>query len=585
MVKMIPAEPGKTASTTETDLWHTLSKIAKEDWVILHSLDINQLKAKEKTEIDFVVFIPKRGIVLIECKGATHVTIDGRKWELEGVPPKSKNSNPFDQLDASKGGFRNLMLKNGFQNIDKVPIARLVWLPKLTGKTFVHGANPGFSSWEVALYEELSDPAAAILKAVDGEITAKMGNKVIQYKQSTLTPALIDEYLTSLNATIEISADLDILAASRERLVEEATSEQKFIIDLVGKNRLLYFEGAAGTGKTVMLTECAKAWKAEGRKVLYVCYNELLAERMQKEIGLLSNIDVMHFNELLLKLAGGIKNPKSPAENWFDEELPKLALEHMAKTGYRAEYEGLCIDEFQDLAVRPHIYEAIIKTVGGTAYRLPKVAVAADDGQQITANETADSSFQFLSSKNPNYMQVSLTTNCRQSPKLSMAIASMLGYKNAIKGHRLPKNTEGELEIIATTPEKQGKDLYRVLTRLMKTYKPENIRVLSPYGEKKSVLALLAKESDLHSSELRELKKLTAFPKDGGKIHWRSVRKFKGLEDDVVVITDVSQNTADWLATQNNTLASHLYVGLSRARFHAVVLVQDDLYQPTKPLA
>jgi superfamily I DNA/RNA helicase len=91
----------------------------------------------------------------------------------------------------------------------------------------------------------------------------------------------------------------------------------------------------------------------------------------------------------------------------------------------------------------------------------------------------------------------------------------------------------------------------------------------------------LAQSTENHSGDLRVLKQLTEFPENGGVINWRSIPKYKGLEDDVVVITDVSRATSDWLELRNQTLRNQLYVGLTRARFHAIVLVQEELLPAT----
>ena len=143
--------------------------------------------------------------------------------------------------------------------------------------------------------------------------------------------------------------------------------------------------------------------------------------------------------------------------------------------------------------------------------------------------------------------------------------------------HVLGKSWDGSLEVIATTAELQEKHLYRVLRRLLKSYSAKDIRVLSPFGETHSVLGRLKTDPALDSEEISNLKRLTAFPNSGGQIRWRSIPKFKGLENDVVVITDISADAADWLAGHGQTIDRNLYVGLSRARFHAVLLVQDNL--------
>jgi superfamily I DNA/RNA helicase len=66
-----------------------------------------------------------------------------------------------------------------------------------------------------------------------------------------------------------------------------------------------------------------------------------------------------------------------------------------------------------------------------------------------------------------------------------------------------------------------------------------------------------------------------------GKIRWRSIPKYKGLESDVVVITDVSQSTKDWLAANGKSLDNQLYVGMTRAKFQVILLVCDELFNAT----
>ena len=67
-----------------------------------------------------------------------------------------------------------------------------------------------------------------------------------------------------------------------------------------------------------------------------------------------------------------------------------------------------------------------------------------------------------------------------------------------------------------------------------------------------------------------------------GEIKWRSIRKFKGLDEDAIVITDISKSSAAWVEkTLKRTLEDALYVGMTRARFKLVLLVQDDLFPTT----
>jgi superfamily I DNA/RNA helicase len=55
--------------------------------------------------------------------------------------------------------------------------------------------------------------------------------------------------------------------------------------------------------------------------------------------------------------------------------------------------------------------------------------------------------------------------------------------------------------------------------------------------------------------------------------------KYKGLDSDVVIITDIN-NTSKKFAEERLliSLEDLLYMGMTRAKFQVVLLVQDDLY-------
>jgi hypothetical protein len=43
----------------------------------------------------------------------------------------------------------------------------------------------------------------------------------------------------------------------------------------------------------------------------------------------------------------------------------------------------------------------------------------------------------------------------------------------------------------------------------------------------------------------------------------------------------VSQSTKDWLASNGKSLDNQLYVGMTRAKFHVILLVCDELFKAT----
>ncbi len=82
------------------------------------------------------------------------------------------------------------------------------------------------------------------------------------------------------------------------------TSEQIRCLESLRGNRRCFFSGAAGTGKTVLAVEFAKRNARNGDRVLFLCFNRLLAYKLNMELGEFSDrITVDNFHHYLEELA------------------------------------------------------------------------------------------------------------------------------------------------------------------------------------------------------------------------------------------------------------------------------------------
>jgi superfamily I DNA/RNA helicase len=578
VVTIIPSKFEDTTNQGEKAIFDVLRPLGhvNPEWVVLHSLKQVKVFKNLQAETDFLVLIPGKGIVVVEAKGAIGLQVDGDSWTMEGLPKAKKHKNPFDQIDNASRGIRTFLKSLGYQ-MDKIPFARLTWFPKIDPTGAIQ-LGMSIHNTELAFKKQLGEPIKTLNKVIDGQINRNKDNPAIHYEPSYFTAEMAEHMASALRPKIEIKVDAEAKALERRLSRRKATEEQLILLELVAMNDNIYFEGAAGTGKTEILRQAAMNMRKNGRQVLYVCYNVMLAEAMASEFGLLEGITVLDVNSLLLKIAGLKANPKNATNEWYEKQLPEVALAKL-KSGVKSlEFGAICIDEFQDIASRPLFFECIL-ALQHSKHMPFKLLMAGDDQQQIAGNGIQIDSFRFAQKQLANLTHVSLNTNCRQSPKLSEAIVQVLGLQPEIKRHRIDPDADGTLEVLATTPERQMKDLAKVINRLLEDYRPQDIRILSVYGGNGSVMAKLFEEKDLHSKELRELRKLLKHPvTKEGKISWRSIGKYKGLEDDVVVLTDLSLNAKEWLGKQGKTLSTQIYVGLTRARTHAVMLVQDDLY-------
>jgi hypothetical protein len=79
---------------------------------------------------------------------------------------------------------------------------------------------------------------------------------------------------------------------------------------------------------------------------------------------------------------------------------------------------------------------------------------------------------------------------------------------------------------------------------------------------------------------VRDLKKITKHTSNpDGKVRWRSIMKYKGLDSDVIIITDINNDSKKFVEERLQiSLEDLLYMGMTRAKFQVILLVQDDLF-------
>lgn len=124
MTRMIPIRPREGANVSEKRIFDAFAGAAgADDWIVLHSLEVRRHVAQFQDEADFIVFVPGRGIVVIEAKSPEYVEYKDGEWRLDCVPNPGKS--PFEQLDGSIRSIRGFLKQRGILTGSE-PIARLV---------------------------------------------------------------------------------------------------------------------------------------------------------------------------------------------------------------------------------------------------------------------------------------------------------------------------------------------------------------------------------------------------------------------------------------------------------------------------
>lgn len=585
MPEMIPDSIKSSEPTAEILIFNALKATSEaKTWTVIHSWKISKAVKNIHAEVDFVVLVPGKGIVLIEAKGATGLKLDKKGWHLQGVPPETKNDDPFTQVVSAEQNLRAELRKLDFEN-RAIPIGRLVWMPKITPDgSEIAEAHTGtsFEPYEIAFGPALKNPYKLIIDNLDKTIEDREENENLQPDSTAFDEAVSKSLLEHLLGNIDIKPKVADKRAARKRELNRVIIEQVKVLDLVRDNEHIYFSGPAGSGKSYLLSELAKESSKKGHTVLVTCHNLMMADSLNEDLGKLPNVTVKSLDDLMLDIAGLKEHKLGDANKWFEETLPLLALQKL--TGASAwKYSAIVVDEFQDVAPSAKKLEVLNKIRGTRAGLRSRLYLAGDDDQQIMNPGESVTSIEIAKQTFGHFTHVQLHQNVRQSPRLSESIYKLLGKEYPFSKSRIHKELDDGLEVIAVTKDNQTKRLATVLQRLESDYDLTDIRVLCFEKEKSSLAGVFESLGNLESAADRWLAKNCKHETNpAGKIRWRSIRKFKGLDQDVIVITDVSQESADWAKSKlGKTLRDLLYVGMTRARFKVVLLVQDELFAAT----
>nr|WP_279588078.1 NERD domain-containing protein [Salinibacterium sp. ZJ454] len=568
---MIPPYARADANKSERAIFMALEGIVdRPDWIVIHSLDLAQNLGGLMGETDFVVFAPGKGILLIEAKAPNYVEYKAGDWYLDKVP--SPNKNPFKQLDGARRSIRGFL--NRHDALGDEPIARMLWLTSL-GRHQFDNRTPGdmqFFEWELGWHDDLRDPTRLVEKALDEHAAWFSEVSEVHLDRESLTPARAKQMSGLLLQDFKAYRTKEDQKRERHADEQRLLVEQGAVLDMIGDNEHVYFDGPAGTGKSYLLMKAARRLAQEGRKTLVTCWNLLMAGELQLMRGHRPDIDVQDFTSLMLSVCGLPANPADADREWYETTLPTMTLERLREKPYLGGYEAICVDEFQDVAANPLLLKVLFALAGTGSPDGTRLVFAGDDSQQIL-RPVADRVSAFAAARRlvPDLVHVRLRKNCRMAPALLTQVKSALGMDLALTGHSMAPSIDGGLDIVDAREQAETSALATALRGLLERYDVADIRVLSPFGETNSLIGRLLARPE-RSQDERWLRKKLKHDGNPNGIAWRSVFKFKGLEADAVVITDVGQDAIDFIARLNLDLRDLLYVGMTRAKYHCVVI-------------
>lgn len=569
MTRMYPPRPGPKLKKGERDMFALIRDAAgSDDYHCLHSVGLTKHQSKEYAEADFVVVGPA-GVFSIEAKGGLVDRTDG-VWTI-GWPGSSYTSTegPFAQSEKTTHPLKRWLK-------DEIGLDRDQFLMGW-GVAFPHVPFTMRSpEWDPAVVYDERDTTASFMRYIDRlerHFTARR-TALRRPTPSRLSDQTARRIVETLRGDFELIPTIRSLLGDSRRELASLSPSQFAVLDLAlhDRNPRLICDGAAGTGKTLIGMEAARRLAAEGKKVLFLCFNTQLGRFLTNDAvqaGDSVTISTVHkFMSDTIRKAGlepQLRSARPVDPEYFSRVVPELferAVFALLEEDGFPQFDALVIDEAQDI-LNAAVMNALDLVVRG-GFRTGRWLLLLDTGLQAqvyaSMEETVLSQLRAYADA-----ECVLRDNFRNPKAVVREMAEVIGTdapecRRAIQSTVDYRRFEDEREA--------GRKLKALLVELIRDgASPGAITILSAKTKDQSLVA----------QHPPDMGKPLFYIEDGGvcppdAISCSSISAFKGLENDIVILTDVPalEPMSDWAR-------GVLYVGMTRARSKLFMLV-DGAY-------
>ena len=558
MAELIPEQP-KDCTVGERIVLEKLARDLDPDCIILHSLGLHNHETKIWGEADLVV-LSTNGFFVLEVKGG-QVGCKGGVWTF-GDPGSGKSytkkEDPWTQASGAMFALRNRLGKVNPQ------LANL-----LTGFGVVMPMVE-FTATGAEIEPEVLLDRRDFRRHLGFYIgrLQKYWESVYMQKHGKVLPRPTREDILAarriLRPDVETCISLGSWLTGLESTFVQMTHDQLRISRRMEANQRTIVRGKAGTGKTVIALDRAKRLATQGRKVLFLCYNQLLASHLREVMndeGHLDLVEIRHvhafYSDVILKAGMGKQLTEAQGHPaFFTEVFPELFLEAAMKCGL-PHCDVLIVDEAQDL-MTPHHLDAFDFILGSLGLNRGAWHLFLDPMQNIYEKEVSDSVEKRISEAMPAYDD--LYENCRNTRQIALEGSVVSGIEFAIEG--APSGPKCHLIYY-----KDDSEVPTLLDQVIESWiedgiHPGDIAVLSTLRRENSVLASVGR---LAGEPLVDVGEASA-----GEMVFSTMHAFKGLERKAVVAVDMA-------SIGNDRFSMLHYAGLSRARMLLCLFVPESV--------
>jgi hypothetical protein len=542
MAHMIPPRPRNyVPSSEEGIIFDALEKLPSDYWVV-HSyrfLNIDNDKNLER-EIDFVVFNKSKGFLCIEAKHGRIYSEEGL-WFYENGDLMPHSEGPFVQASTAKHELMNKIKKNQtFRDIIKrCTFRHAVWMHSYERNEIEKNLKlPESDSRLVLTKDDLKDPTKTIENIFDIPFYKKNPDGQSFEVKTNLSDNEGESIINQI-----ICPKFKILSAAKPNIrfsdiiFYHMLEEQSRVLDFLVGQRSVAICGAAGTGKTLLAVEESKRLSMDGKKVLYLCFNQLLRNELFDSYKI-PNVEFYTISKFCREKTGNFEDYDALNELLFEQIVEK-----------QFPYDAVIIDEGQDFGIRDIEKSDILKTLREGLLEIEdSVFYIFYDRMQCVHNSDLPSVIDNCDSK------ITLYKNCRNTKHIGQSSINPLDAQDKKRITFLNELTGDAVNLHFCNSD----NVISKIDELIKKYKDSKTIILTCATETTSCIAnYIQKDKDYSYYN---------------KTKFTTCRKFKGLEADTVILLDITPET---FKGENKQL---FYVGSSRAKLNLemITMMNDD---------
>lgn len=528
-----------------------------KDWIFYYSFSFKSktLERFKDCEIDFLCLLPNIGIFVFEIKGGriSKVLEDGeiQYYSVDRFGISHHIHNPYEQARYNYYDFCNLLGKSSSRESE------------LVLNTYVGGSAVGFPDIKQLEFYDPNGP--------DGILTYTSSKDFYQFfinlgkyysgpSRKAPTKEDIDNIIKCFSLkNFTYKYDLGDYIDTTNVRISQLTDEQYTVLRGLLENDRCLINGPAGSGKTVLSEMLFKYFINAHEKVAYFSYNILNSNKVKidldpviKETQSICAPLYEYIDELVLKFL-----PNKTFANYEDKIKAVLTLRNNPAF---PKYSVIIIDEAQDLEGSEYLID-LFDNLSAKGLKDGRIFIFYDKYQTVYYHETPFYDNELFGDDGFRYARFSLEKNCRNSENIS----SLLEIMRNEKGKLLIKNVHNDS--VTYTLLKTAEECLESINSKIKYLKDNGVGA-------KSITILLSsrgindENSPLYKINNSLLKGNIAkpySPNGNNGISFTTVRKFKGLENDVVIYVRYYSNNSKFAKNDD-------YVAVSRGKSLVYIL-------------